>query len=208
MNKKDTSLNEKLDKILINQEKILENESKILGEELKIEEMETKDLEGDEKTIQNEEEALKELAKLEKSIKSSISSPLKKMTYQDLLKGFIGAFIGVMGHFAFAKAADLVPYIDPIRSALMYVIALIIIVGMLYFTGFRKIEKQVVMKFIPLRATSLFLVSIFTIILVNVLFNKIHYPFSFSEIYSIVAVNIILASMGATTADLIGRVEA
>jgi hypothetical protein len=200
-------LNEKLDLILSNQKAILKNEEKILGEELKIEEMERLDLEGDEKVIQSEEHALKELAKLEKNLKASINSPIKKITIQDFIKGFIGAFIGVMGHFAFVKAADIALGLDPIRAALMYVVALIIIIGMLYFTGFRKIEKHIVMKFIPLRATSLFVVSIITIIFVNLLFNKIHIPLSLNEIYYVVSANIILASMGAATADLIGRVE-
>lgn len=204
---KKSELNEKLDKILLNQKKILKNEEKILGEELKLEEMERQDLEGDQKTIHSEEQALKELEKLEKNLKASITSPLKKLTTQDFVKGFIGAFIGVMGHFAFAKAADIAPYLDPIRATLMYVVALIIIIGMLYFTGFRKIEKHIVMRFIPLRATSLFIVSILTILFVNILFNKIHFPLSFGEVYNVVAANIILASMGAATADLIGRVE-
>lgn len=206
-NSKKNSLNEKLDLILLNQKAILKNEEKILGEELKLEEMEERDLEGDKKTIETEEQALKELAKLEKTLKASISSPIKKITSQDFIKGFIGAFIGVMGHFAFAKAADIALELDMVRASLMYVVALIIIIGMLYFTGFRKIEKHIVMKFIPLRATSLFVVSIITIIFVNLLFNKIHIPLSFSEVYSVVAANIILASMGAATADLIGRVE-
>jgi hypothetical protein len=169
--------------------------------------MERLDLEGDQKTIKSEEQALKELAKLEKNLKSSLSSPIKKITTQDFIKGFIGAFIGVMGHFAFAKAADIAVGLDPIRASLMYVVAMIIIIGMLYFTGFRKIEKHIIMKFIPLRATSLFVVSIITILFVNLLFNKIHFPLSFSEVYYVVAANIILASMGAATADLIGRVE-
>ncbi|MEC8339794.1 MAG: DUF2391 family protein [Nanoarchaeota archaeon] len=202
-----SELNEKLDLILQNQQRILDNEEKILGEELKLEEMERQDLEGDQKTIHSEEQALKELEKLEKNLKSSISSPLKKITTQDFVKGFIGAFIGVMGHFAFAKAADIALYLDPIRATLMYIVALIIIIGMLYFTGFRKIEKHIVMKFIPLRATSLFFVSIITILFVNLLFNKIYFPLSFTEVYNLIAANIILASMGAATADLIGRVE-
>ena len=201
------SLNDKLDLILENQKIILENESKILGEEMKLEDMELKDLEGDKKTIETEEEALKELSKLEKQLKKSISSPIKKITSRDLVKGFIGAFVGVIGHFAFAKAADIAPTLDFLRATLMYIFAAIILVGMLYFTGFRKIEKQIVFKFIPLRATSLFLVSIISILFINILFNKIHYPFIFSEVYSVVAANIILASMGAATADLIGGSE-
>lgn len=202
-----TTLNEKLDLILKNQDKILKNEQKILGEEEKIEELEREEIRDDKILEQNEESALTELANLEKELKMSISNPIKKVTKRDMLKGFVGAFVGVMGHFAFSKAADLAPSLSFIRSTMLYLVAFAIIIIMLYYSGFRKIEKTIVLKFMPLRALVLYSVSIITILLVNLLFGKLHFPLHFSEVYALVSASIILAVMGAGTADLIGRNE-
>jgi uncharacterized membrane protein len=57
----------------------------------------------------------------------------------------------------------------------------------------------------PLRATILYAVSILAILIVNLLFGKFHYPYQFLEIYNIVGATIILAVLGAGTADLIGN---
>lgn len=201
------SLNEKLDLILKNQELILENEAKILGEEAKIEEMETQELNEEKKFEKSEDEALKELKTLEHQMKKNFSSPLKKITKRDVFKGFIGAFIGVVGHYAFSKATDIAPTLGFWRSTVLYIVAFAIIVVMLYYTGFRNIKKNIVLKFIPLRAITLYSVSIVTILIVYLMFGKIYFPISFMELYSLVGASIILAVIGAGTADLIGRSE-
>lgn len=77
---------------------------------------------------------------------------------------------------------------------------------MLYFTGFRQIRKKLLFNFLPLRATILYGVSIITIIFVNFLFGQIS-EYTIINLYNLVAANIILAVIGAGTADLIGRVE-
>lgn len=201
------TLNDKLNLILSNQDKILKNEQKILGEEEKIEELEKEELRDDKTFEKDEQTALSELANLEKELKMSISNPIKKVTKRDIFKGFIGAFVGIMGHFAFSKAADLAPTLSIARATVLYIVAFIIITVMLYYTGFRKIEKRTIMKFMPLRATVLYIVSIITIILINLLFGKLHFPIHFNELYTLVGASIILAVMGAGTADLIGRGE-
>lgn len=212
MNKnKKLSLNEKLDKILINQDKILENESKILGEELKIEELERKEIEKEISLDKKESQALSELDQLQKNLRNSLYSPMKKITKRDMFKGFIGSFVGIMSHFAFSKGAEIAfnpafP-LSPLRATFLYLVAFVIIIVMLYYSGFKKIEKTTVLKIMPLRALVLYSVSIVTVIFVNLLFNKLHYPFTFTELYVLVGANIILAVMGAGTADLIGRVE-
>ena len=201
MNKQLTS---KLDLILANQKKILENEKKILGEEEKIESIE-KDIKRTE--IKDEKDVLSELNSLERNLKKNISSPIKKVTKRDLVKGFIGAFIGVVGHFAFSKAYDLGSSIDTFHASALYVVAFIIIVLMLYYTGFRNIQKNIILKFMPLRALVLYSVSIVTVILVYFLFGKIYFPIHIEELYRLVGASMILAVMGAGTADLIGRNE-
>ncbi len=59
----------------------------------------------------------------------------------------------------------------------------------------------------PLRATILYLVSIFAILFVNFIFGKFYPPYNFLEIYNVVGTTIILAVLGAGTADLIGNVH-
>jgi uncharacterized membrane protein len=205
---KDTSeLNKKLDLLLKNQKKILKFEEKILGEEKKLEELEEKDLEGDVKTIQTEEEALRELANLKKTLQKSKTSAIKKITIKDMVKGFIGSFIGVMSHLTFTKAASIAPTLSLTRASLIYIVSIIILIGMLYYTGFRKVEKKIVLRFVPLRVVVLFSVAILSILFVNLLFGKLHFPITFIELYKLVSANMILAVMGAATADLIGRVE-
>jgi len=205
--RKNSKLNEKLDLILENQKKILENESKILGEEMKIESLEKREIEHEKNVENDSKQALKELDLLEKEFKKNSSSPIKNITQRDMFKGFIGAFVGIMGHFAFSKAADLAVGLSIARSTVLFVVAFLIVIVMLYYSGFRNIEKHIVLKFMPLRALVLYGVSIVTIILVYLLFGKIHFPVSFIELYNLVGASIILAVMGACTADLIGRSE-
>lgn len=204
MVEKKISLNDKLDEILRNQKKILLNEEKILGEEKKIEDMEIEELKNEKESLHSEEEALRELEKLEKTIKKGSLHPLKKVTRRDVFKSFIGAFFGIMGHFAFYKGADIAANLSILRATILYVVAFGIIVVMLYYTGFRRVRKNFVMRFLPYRAVVIYFVSALTIIIVNLLFNKLHFPFGFVEIYTLVGASIILAVIGAGTADLIG----
>lgn len=205
MNKtKHVSLNDKIDQILTNQKLILENEKKIFGEELKIESLENLELEKEDLSQKTEEDALSQLSKLEADFKKRISAPLNKITKRDLFKGFVGAFLGIMGHFAFYKGADIAATLSLFRATILYLIAFTIIIIMLYYTGFRKVQKHLMLKFMPIRALILYGVSIFVIILVNLLFGKIHFPLNFTEIYTLVGASIILGVLGAGTADLIG----
>lgn len=200
------SINEKLDLILKNQTQILKNEKKIIGEEEKIEKFETLELKEENVALKDDKEILDELNKLEKQLKKASNSPIKNITKRDIVKGFIGAFIGVMSHFAFSKASEIATTLTFIRATIIYIVAFIIIIVMLFYTGFRTVEKSLVLKFMPIRAMVLYSVSIITIIFVYLLFGKLHFE-SFSDIYILVSASIILAVMGAGTADLIGRGE-
>ena len=204
MRRNKDALNEKLDLILKNEKRILANQGKILGEEKKLEDMEAKDLANDEDNLRTEEEALRELEKLERTIKKGSLTPLKKVTRRDVFKSFIGAFFGIMGHFAFYKGADIAANLSIWRATVLYLVAFVIIVVMLYYTGFRKIKKNFVLRFLPYRAVIIYFVSALTVVIVNLLFNKIHFPIHFVEIYTLVGASIILAVIGAGTADLIG----
>lgn len=197
-------LNEKLNKILLNQKIIIENENKILGEEFNLEQLENQELLKEDLNQKTEEDALYELTNLESDLKKKLFSPINKITTRDLFKGFIGAFLGIMGHFAFYKGSEIAQTLTIFMATVLYLIAMAIIVIMLYYTGFRKVRKHIILRFMPIRALILYSVSIFVILWVNLLFGKIHFPISFLEIYKLVGSSIILAVLGAGTADLIG----
>lgn len=196
-------LNDKLDLILKNQKKILENEEKILKEEVKIEKLEDQELKKEDLNQETEEEALDELLKIEKEIIKN-NNPIKNITRKDLFKGFVGAFAGLMGHFAFSKGFELGTSLTIYQATVLYIVAFFVINVMLYYTGFKKIQKKLILKFMPIRATILYTVSIFTILLVYLLFGKLHFPVHFWELYKVIGSSITLAVMGAGTADLIG----
>lgn len=203
---KRNDLNEKLNLILNNQNKILKNEAKILGTEEDIESLEKEEDKEENIEIKDEEKALEELSKLEKDIKlNNKDSPLKKITQKDIMKGFVGAFFGVVSHFAFTEGKILSTHLNIYNSTFLYIISFLIINVMLYYTGFRKIEKQILFKFMPLRAITIYLVSILTIIFVYLLFGSITLSISFLDLYKLIAANMIIAIIGAGTADLIGR---
>lgn len=201
------SLNEKLDTLLKNQKKILENEKKILGEESTIRELELEELENEKNFKSSGEKTLKELEDLEKSFKKNSSNILKNISYRDAVKGFIGSFLAGMGHFAFAKGYEISLEIDVLRATYLYIVALIMIILMLYYTGFKNVKKHLLLKFMPVRVLILYSVSILSIVIINLLFGKLYIPTTFADIYTLVGASIILAVMGAGTADLIGREE-
>lgn len=208
-----STLNEKLDTILRNQKKILSNEAKILGEEEKIlekeehiESLEDEELIKEDREFEQGKGTYDSLLELQKKLESQNKKSLQKVTKKDFFKGFIGAFIGVMSHFAFLKAVDVSYELSFLRATALFIVAAVIIVTMLYYTGFQRVRKKLLLHFIPLRASILYFVSIITILFVNFLFGQIQ-NYSFMTLYNLIAANIILAVIGAGTADLIGRAE-
>jgi len=167
--------------------------------------MEQEELSKEDINQKTEEEALAELVKLEKQLKNNNYDPIRTITKRDVFKGFVGAFAGLMSHFAFSKGYDLGSHLSLYQATVLYVVAFVVINIMLYYTGFRKVQKHLIMKFMPLRAIILYSVSILTILLVYILFGKVHLPIQFTEIYTVIGSSITLAVMGAGTADLIGN---
>jgi hypothetical protein len=198
---------DKLDKILEKEEEILMGQKKILKEEEKLEEMEAMDLEGDKEIESGEKDAFSELKKIEKKLSSIQNKPMKKITKRDITKGFVGAFFGIVGHFAFYKGVGIAETLTIFQATLLYLFAFLIITIMLYYTGFKEIEPKLILKFMPLRIIVLYSVSIISIVVVLGLFGKLHFPLHFVEIYKQIGAIIILAVIGAGAADLIGKTE-
>lgn len=146
---------------------------------------------------------LKRLEKLELEIKRDVSGhPLSRITYHDVTKGLIGAFVGVVGHFAFFYGHKIALELSYVRSTVLLLVSLLLLVIFLYFSGFRRVKEY--NKYLPIRVGVIYCTALLVALTVLFLFGIIHFPPSFAELYKNVAAVSILAVMGAATADLIG----
>jgi len=154
----------------------------------------------------SDSEELAQIKALETDLKKDLeSSPLKRITYKDITKGMVGAFLAVVSDFAFADGARISEYHSFARSTFLLILSFIIIVGFIYFTGFRKVNDKFVFKFLPVRAIVLYVSSIVTTVIVLIAYGSFMPYIAFSQVYSTVASISILAVLGAGTADLIGK---
>ena len=183
-------------------------ELEILAEEKKVE-TKIEDIGKKEATIIEEEKKLehqtKKVEELEKEIKREIKEkPLSNFNIKDLNKGIIGAFIGVVAHFGFIYGKFIAKDLSVARATLIILFSYLLIVVLMYETGYREIKEKRLLGFFPRRATIMYLASLVVILIIFFLFNMIN----FKEpvvLYKEVAVTSILASLGAGAADLIGR---
>ena len=151
---------------------------------------------------------LKRIGELEKTIEKDVAeSPLKKITKRDITKGVIGAFFGVVGHFAFVEGVHVAEHFSLLRSIMLLVTAFIILVVFLYFTGFRKVDDDFVFKILPIRAIVIYISAIITIYFVLLIYGKIEFTTTFMTVLNTVSAISILAVIGAGSADLIGKQE-
>ena len=204
-----------LERIESQQLKILANQSsekrEIRQSEQKIEESEQK-LEEDIVDVEaavpkmDEKQELTEFKRLEDDLKKGAeASPLKRITYRDVSKGIVGAFIAVVNQFAFASGFLIAEHYSIAKSTLLFLTSFFIIVLFIYYTGFRKVDDKFVWRFLPLRAAVLYLVAIFVSTIVPFFFNTLTLDMPFPVIYGTVASISVLAVLGAGAADLIGK---
>lgn len=212
-------INSKLDQIIALQKKLLKEENKIKEEEFMLEEeekktkkeelKETKELKKIEKGLElrekKEEEELLKLKNLEEEIKREVGThPLRKVGFKDIVKGFVGAFIGLVVHYTFFYGIKIAENLDFTRSTLLFVLSFFIGIIFIYTTGFRKIKDPKVLMFIPIRLIILYVISVVMSILVLYLFYP-KFGHDFMESYKMVSVVLLAAIVGACTADLIGK---
>ena len=184
------------------------HELEILAEEKKVEEK-VNGIEKKEAAIITEEKKIEKetdkVEKLEKEIKKEVTQkPLEKFTIKDLNKGIIGAFIGVVAHYAFIYGKEIAKNISITRATVLVIFSYVIILVLIYETGYREIKEKRLLKVIPRRATAIYLTSIVVIILIFFMFNQLDLS-NLSALYKEIAVTLVLASVGAGTADLIGK---
>lgn len=187
-------INRKLDQLLAAQRKLLSKETKVEKEEELVEREEETEL-----------QKLKELETFEREIIREVGAhPLRELTYKDVVKGSIGAFIGVAAHYSFVYGVKVAAEIDVLRATLLFPIAYAFGGIFMYLTGFRKIKDPRVLSFLPIRLTILYIVAVITSMLVLLLFNP-EFFHEFWTTYKQVATVTLSAVIGACTADLIGK---
>jgi len=177
----------KIDDVGKREESIEKKESEVLKEEKKL-----------------EKEAQK-VEQLEKKIGREISSkPLEGFNFKDLNKGIVGAFIGVVAHFGFIYGSVLADKITTVRAVLLLVFSYFLIVMLMYETGYREIREKRLLGILPKRATFIFATSLAVVVVIFLLFNmaNLKEPAVF---FRQIAVTSVLASLGAGTADLLGK---
>ncbi len=190
-------------------------ELEILSEEKKVEHK-INDVEKKEEAIEKKEAAIiteekkieketEKVEQVEREIKKVVTvKPLKKFTIKDLNKGIIGAFIGVVAHFAFISGKEIAMNISTIRATILIVFSYILIIILMYETGYREVKEKRLLGILPKRATAIYVTSIIIILVIFLLFNQINLS-DITSTYKQIAVTSVLASLGAGTADLIGR---
>jgi uncharacterized membrane protein len=176
----------------------------ISGVEKKEEEIAKKEaaIISEEKKIEKETEKVE---KMEKEIKREVTpKPLRAISIKDISKGVVGAFIGVVAHFAFIYGKQIASDITMTRATILLAFSYVLIIILMYETGYREIKEKSLLGILPKRATAIFLTSIIMIPVIFFLFNQLNLS-NLTELYKQIAVTSVLASVGAGTADLIGR---
>lgn len=180
---------------------ILAEEKKVEG---KVEGLEKKELAilTEEKKIEKQAEKVE---KMEKEIKKEVTPrPLRAISIKDFSKGIIGAFIGVVAHFAFIYGKQIASDITMARATILLAFSYLLIIILMYETGYREIKEKSLLGILPKRATAIYLTSLIMIPVIFFLFNQLNLS-NLTELYKQIAVTSVLASVGAGTADLIGR---
>lgn len=179
-------------------------ESKVDGISKKENEIEKKEdsiIKG-EKKLEKETEKVE---KLEEEIKKEVTPhQLTMVSIRDVNKGIIGAFIGVVADFAFLYGKEIAKNISTTRATILFITSYILILVLMYETGYREIKDKKLAGALPLRATVIFFTSLAVILVIFFLFNQVSIG-DISGLYKQIAVTSVLASLGAGTADMIGR---
>ncbi|MBI2133673.1 DUF2391 family protein [Candidatus Woesearchaeota archaeon] len=195
------SISKKLDLVLKGQERLLK-------EDLKIEKQGLDEEKKEEEVKQLEEKQLTELEKLErieKEVENEVKQhPLTKVTTKDVFRGSLGAFVGTTLHYTVYYGVEIANNLSMTRASIIYVVSFILGIVFLYVTGFRKIRESNAIVFLPLRMIVLYSVSIVVSILVLYLLFP-SFGHSFQEAYKQTATVSLIATIGACTADTLGK---
>jgi uncharacterized membrane protein len=184
----------------------LNSAKQILQKLTRIEKLLAKEGSEEDQILNKEQKQLGEIARLEKleeEIKKDVTPhPLTRITYHDVTKGLVGAFFGIVGHFAFYYGSHIAETLSVLRATLLLIISLLLLIIFLYFSGFRRVAHY--NRYLPIRVAVIYATAMIVAIGVLFLFGVLHLPIEWAALYRNVAAVSILAVMGAATADLIG----
>ncbi|MBI3051794.1 DUF2391 family protein [Candidatus Woesearchaeota archaeon] len=199
--KKGSSVSKKLDKILKGQDRLYK-------EELKLETEEAEAKKGEEQVKELEKKQLTEieaLERIEKEVEKEVKQhPLTKVTINDLWRGSLGAFVGTTLHYTVYYGVEIAENLTVSRATIIYILSFIVGAVFLYITGFMKIKDKAALKYLPIRVTLLYAVSILVSVGVLYLFFPA-FGASFEDAYKQTATVSLIAVIGACTADLLRR---
>ena len=190
---KKKSISEKLDEIL-------RLEKRELKEEKDIKDYEKKEY----RKLKHIDDEVEDLEKLEEKIRKQVGKhPLAKVTTKDVGKAFIGAFIGIVSHFAVLEGVHFAETISILRATSYFVLSYLIGFIFLYYTGFRKIKQLKFLAILPLRLTLIYFVMIASVAFTIYIFSLTN--ITLLDLYKQVAVVSLPGIIGASAADLIGE---
>jgi uncharacterized membrane protein len=223
---KKVSISKKLDKVLnienqllLEEKRIESREKNIQKDEQRLEQLEQKavneersenrEIERLEEEIESkeskEESELEKLERLEKEIKNEVGEhPLTHITSRDIIKGCVGAFIGLAIHYTFTYGVEISHGLSFTRASILFPFTFIVGLLFIYATGFRKVKDPKILIFMPLRLMILYVCAIVMSIVVLFLFYP-EFAHDFIESYKMVAGVMLAAVVGACTADLLGK---
>ncbi len=164
----------------------------VLREEKKIEALQQKEL----RSLQN----------IKKEIAKDVGQhPLTKITRADVVRSIIGALIGTVGHFAFFYGVEIADKISLTRATVLYLISLVVAFFFMYYSGFRKVKEVRIFRFIPIRVAVIYVISILVVVGTLFVFGFLETDSSFIYVYKATATTLLLAVLGASTADILGK---
>jgi uncharacterized membrane protein len=198
----------KLDEVIALEKKLLKEETKIETEEKKIEKEEKSEKNKEnlsEKILKKEEFDLEKLEKIEEDIKAEVGEhPLARVTFKDITKGLIGAFIGLAIHYTFTYGVEIAEGLTVTRATILFPVTFFVGLMFIYATGFRKVSDKKLLLYMPIRLLVLYVCSLAMSVLVLTLFYP-NFGHDFTESYKMVAGVMLAAVVGACTADLLGK---
>lgn len=195
------STDNKLDEVIALERKLLQEERKIEAEESIEKSNENKE----EKLLEKEESDLEKLEKIEEEIRAEVGEhPLAKVTFKDITKGLVGAFIGLAIHYTFVYGVEISENLTMTRATIMFPLTFLVGLLFIYATGFRKVQDKKLLIFMPLRLLVLYTCALVMSILVLYLFYPA-FGHEFEESYKMIAGVMLAAVVGACTADLLGK---
>jgi len=183
----------------------LEELNKKLDQLLRLEKNQIKEESSMENLERKQIKELNEIEEIEKQIKNKVGEhPLRKVTYKDLGKALIGAFFGIVSHFAVLEGIHFAENISVFRATGYYFISYFVGFIFLYYTGFRQVKQVKFLILLPVRLTFIYIVMLLAVVSAIYIFSY-GQAITFIEMYKQVAVVSLPAIMGASAADLIGN---